>query len=301
MVIMILIILGLCLGSFVNALVWRLHELEELELSETTAKQSSKTQKLTRRDLSIARGRSMCVQCHHELAPKDLVPVLSYLSLRGKCRYCRARIPDTPLSELLTPLLFVVSYWAWPEPLSGAGLAAFIGWLVFLVGFVALAIYDVRWFELPHRIVMPLIGLAIVQVLVIAIAFGGGWPVIAKAGLGALIGGGFFLALYLVSPREKFDDSDWVSQHIGVSKWIGGGDVTLGTLLGLLVGGPGGAILVIFLASLVGTVVALPLLLSGRASRGSHLPFGPFLLIGAVITQLWGADILSWYFSFLAV
>lgn len=295
MVIAILVIVGLCLGSFVNALVWRLRKLEELESAggEPTAKKSAKGKQLTKRDLSITRGRSMCVHCHHELAAKDLIPVLSYLMLRGKCRYCRKPIPDTPLAELLTPALFVVSYLWWPDPLTGGGLVAFVFWLFFLVGFVALAIYDIRWFELPHRIVLPLIALALLQVFMVAVIFGGGWPVVRDALLGAAIGGGLFWILYAVSPKEKLEDGT------EISKWIGGGDITLGTLLGLLVGGPGGALLVIFVASLLGTLVAVPLIVTGRAGRGSHLPFGPYLLLAAFIVRLWGESLIDWYTSLL--
>jgi prepilin signal peptidase PulO-like enzyme (type II secretory pathway) len=320
MVIVILLVLGLCFGSFVNALVWRFRRQAELrdardELqqvatppnkSKKAGKQGSavaaktiaaKSAKLQAEidSLSIAKGRSMCVHCQHELAARDLIPVVSYIWLRGKCRYCGRPIQDTPLAELLTPALFIVSYVFWPLELSGAGLFVFIAWLVFLVGFVALSIYDLRWFELPHRIVLPLIGLALVAVAVEATVFGGGMQTVWRALWGAVVGGGIFYALYMFSPKQTLDDG------MRVSKWIGFGDITLGTLLGLLVGGPANAFLFIFMASLIGTVVAVPLLASGRATRGSHLPFGPFLMAGAVIVKLWGASLIAWYLGNLIV
>jgi len=304
MVIVLLIILGLCFGSFVNAFVWRMRakdvlvykgDLEtEANGMATKAEKATKTDKLSAlsaAELSITKGRSMCVHCHHELAPKDLIPVVSYLTLGGKCRYCRQPIQDTPLSELMTPLLFVVSYLTWPQPLHGAHVFTFCLWLVFLVGFVALAIYDIRWFELPHKIVLPLIGLAAVQTFAVAFGFDGGWHSLARAGAGALLGGGIFLVLYIVSPKQKLEDGT------SISAWIGGGDITLGTLIGLLVGGPGGALLLIFMASLVGTLVALPLLVAGKANRRTHLPFGPYLLLAGIIVQLWGTGLISWYTS----
>ncbi len=311
MVIVILIMLGLCFGSFVNAFVWRMRAKDVLYskgdlatdangVTSTPTKpmkpakltKAGKPQQLTSTDLSITRGRSMCVHCHRELAPKDLIPVISYLMLRGKCRYCRQPIQDTPLSELLTPLVFAVSYLAWPQPLHGEGLFAFCLWLVFLVGFVALALYDIRWFELPHKIVVPLVGLAVVQALVLALGFDGGWQSLVRAGMGALIGGGIFLVLYIVSPKQKLEDGS------SISAWIGGGDITLGTLLGLLVGGPGGALLLIFVASLIGTLVALPMLVVGKANRQTHLPFGPYLLLAGIIVQLWGGGLIDWYSTF---
>ncbi|HEX7368051.1 MAG TPA: prepilin peptidase, partial [Candidatus Saccharimonadales bacterium] len=147
MIIVVLTVLGLIFGSFVNALVWRLHE------------QEGKSKK-SRQQYSILNGHSMCPNCHHELAAKDLVPVLSWLWLRGKCRYCRKPISwQYPAVELMTGLLFVGSYLWWPLSLQGVGLFQFVVWLGFIVGFMALAVYDLRWFTLPNRIVYPLIAL----------------------------------------------------------------------------------------------------------------------------------------------
>ncbi|HEX8183044.1 MAG TPA: prepilin peptidase [Candidatus Saccharimonadales bacterium] len=305
MVIVILLLLGICFGSFVNAFVWRFHEQAEIAEQKQQGIVSKAVQavagklrgkrQLTADELSITKGRSMCVHCYHELAAKDLIPVFSYLWLRGRCRYCGQPIQDTPLPELVTPLLFVVSYLFWPMPLSGAGLFVFCLWLVFLVGFVALSLYDLRWYELPHRIVLPLIGLALLQTVVVSTIYGGGLQTLGNAVAGALIGGGLFYLLYTFSPKIELDDGT------RISKWIGGGDITLGTLLGLLVGGPGNALLLIFTASLIGTIIAVPLLAVGRADRGSHLPFGPFLMAGAIIVMLWGARLIDWYTNQLAL
>lgn len=302
MVIAALILIGLCLGSFVNAFVWRFHEqagLAEGAAAEQQAPKSGKNAKarsvsskqLTSDDLSITRGRSMCVHCHHPLAARDLVPVLSYVWLRGKCRYCGKPIQDTPFAELVTPAAFVLSYLLWPVAFTGAGLFTFCLWLVFIVGLAILALYDIKWFELPHKIVLPLIGLAVGQVLVVALCFGGGVETLARAGLGALVGGGLFFLLYIISPKEKLEDG------AEISKWIGGGDITLGVLLGTLVGGPGEALLLIFVASLLGTLVAIPLLAAGKAGRGTHLPFGPYLILAALIVMLWGDRIITGYTS----
>lgn len=300
MVILILIVLGLCLGSFVNAFVWRFHKQQERQqLSGSPLTLRSAIPKLLlrlrKRDdtYSITTGRSMCVHCEHELAPKDLIPVVSYVWLRGKCRYCRKPIDDTPIPELVTPLLFVVSYIFWPVALSGVGLFVFVAWLVFLVGFVVLSLYDYKWYELPHRIVLPLIGLAALQAGVVATVYDGGLRSLGQAATGALIGGGVFYILYIISPKEKLTEGP--DTGLEVSKWIGFGDITLGVLLGLLVGGPSNALLLIFVASLLGTLVALPLMAIGRATRTSHLPFGPFLMAAAVIVKLWGAALIAWY------
>jgi leader peptidase (prepilin peptidase) / N-methyltransferase len=282
MVIVILVVLGLCLGSFVNALIWRIREPKAP---------------------SIAKGRSMCTHCKHELAPRDLIPVVSYVMLRGRCRYCGKRIEDTPVAEVLTPVLLVLSYVYWPAALEGPGLAAFVTWCVCVVGFVALILYDLRWYELPHVIVLPLIGVAAAGTGAEAL-LGGGAEVLLGALLGALAGGGLFWIIYAVSPEAEDEKGRKGSDKFSLwellsgakySKWIGFGDVTLGVLLGMLVGSPGHALLMIFIASLLGTLVALPLLLAHRADRFSHLPFGPFLMAAAIIVVLWGDELLGWY------
>jgi prepilin signal peptidase PulO-like enzyme (type II secretory pathway) len=263
---LVLIVLGLILGSFVNALVWRVHEQSR--------------QKKPRPELSVVRGRSICPHCKHQLAAKDLVPVMSWLWLRGKCRYCSKPISwQYPVVELLTAGLFVFSYFFWPVTFSGIGLFEFILWLVFLTGFAALVVYDLRWFILPTRVIQPLAGLALVQVLVVSVAYHGGLQSVAGALLGVVVIGGLFYALFLVSRGA----------------WIGGGDVRLGVLLGLLVGGPLMSFLLIFIASAAGTVVALPLMGAHKLKRTSRMPFGPFLLVSAVLTRLFGAAIIHWY------
>jgi len=262
MIVVVLVALGLILGSFVNALAWRLHEHKDW-----------------------VSDRSECPHCHHKLAPQDLIPVLSWLGLRGKCRYCQHSIPDTPLTELAVPALFVASYYWWPQPLHGAGLFTFVLWLVFVVGFVALALYDFRWFTLPNNMVYPLVGLAIAQAFVLSGVYHTGWQALAGAGAGVVIVSGLFYLLYQVSKGT----------------WIGGGDVKLAIVLGLLAGGPLRSALLLFVASCAGTLFALPQLLTGKASRKAHVPFGPFLILGLFVVKLFGAGMIAWYSSLVAL
>ncbi len=273
MIIAILTVVGLCLGSFVNALVWRLREQET-----QGAKKKADKQYLKR--LSIAKGRSMCPACHHALAGKDLIPLLSWLSLAGKCRYCRQPISlQYPLIELSTAGLFVVSYLWWPATLAGTQVILLGLWLMLLTGLIALLVYDVRWMLLPNRLIYPLTAVAAMYALLaIRVA---DQPVAATTGtmLAVLAGGGIFYVLFQVSKGT----------------WIGGGDVKLGWLLGLIVGTPAKALLVIFIAAVGGSLVSLPLLLNGRLKRTSTIPFGPFLIGGAVIVVLLGSSILQWY------
>jgi prepilin signal peptidase PulO-like enzyme (type II secretory pathway) len=257
MIILVLVLLGLCLGSFTNALVWRMHE---------------------RKTRSILTGRSVCPNCHHQLGFWDLIPVFSWLALKGKCRYCHKPYDDTPFAELLVPLIFVLSYLYWPYGWQLAGTLQFGLWLATVVGFVALTVYDMRWQLLPNKLVYPVGFLAIGQLVIMTWAAHSLIPV-AGAAIGVLFLGGLFYALFQISG----------------GRWIGGGDVRLGTVIGILVGGPANAILVLFIASVLGTITASPSLLKRKSRLNRRIAFGPFLIAAAVIVYLFGTSLVAWY------
>src|ERR1039458_4192668 len=111
----IVIILGLCFGSFINAYVWR------------TKLKSSLDKKEYRKSYTLLRGRSMCPNCRHVLSPLDLVPVFSWLYLTRKCRYCHKAISaQYPVVEILTMLLFLLSYLCWPIKFNSMGISYLI-------------------------------------------------------------------------------------------------------------------------------------------------------------------------------
>lgn len=260
MMLLLLIVLGLIFGSFINAYVWRLHKGKDW-----------------------VRGRSECTHCHHVLAAKDLVPVFSYLWLRGKCRYCRGSIEDTPLAEVLLAVWFAVSFLWWPYGFEGAGLFQFVGWLIASVMLVSLLIYDKRWFLLPDKVTYPLALLAATIVVSRTVFFDVRVGLMLLAGVSALILTSLFYLMFQVSK----------------GRWIGGGDVKLAIALGLFAGTPLKAFLLLFVASLAGTIVMLPSLLTGKAKRNTQIPFGPFLIVGLLITVLFGDSIISWYTALL--
>jgi prepilin signal peptidase PulO-like enzyme (type II secretory pathway) len=183
------------------------------------------------------------------------------------------------LVELLTASLFVVSYIWWPFDLHGFQVGVFVWWLLLLVGLMALTVYDLRWYLLPIRILYPSGVAGFVMTFIAVINADSPARAILNAVLAVAIGGGIFYVLFQVSK----------------GKWIGGGDVKLGWLLGLVAGTPGRAVLFIFIGSVLGSLVSVPLLANGRMKRSSVIPFGPFLIAGLVITVLFGADILNWY------
>lgn len=250
-------LLGLIFGSFINALVWRIH---------------------TKR--KWVNERSMCPHCKHILAAKDLVPVFSWLTLRGKCRYCKKPIEDTPIVEIATALLFAGSYLAWPFGFEIGGAVLFASWLVCLVVLIALAVYDIRWMLLPNKMVATITVLASINVLILAVGhLHAPATVILEAVLAATIIAGLF----------------WVLFQVSKGKWIGGGDVKLAVALGLLAGTPIKAFLLIFIASVLGTIVSLPLLASKRLKVQAKIPFGPFLIAATIIVYLFGSAMIEWY------
>ena len=180
-------------------------------------------------------------------------------------------------------VLFILSYVVWPEELYGFGLVQFCFFLAFLVGFVALAVYDLKWFLLPDKIVFPFIGLAVIELLMALVFFHIGWQALWASIWGVLIASGIFFVLYQVSGGT----------------WIGGGDVKLGLVLGILVGGPLNSLMLLFIASLLGTLVSVPMLMAGKAGKKTLIPFGPFLIAATVIVVLFGGHFTDWLNSFI--
>lgn len=268
MIILLLVVVGLVLGSFVNALVWRLHE------------QSTSKKKANDPRLSILNGRSMCTSCRHILAWYDLIPVISWLTLKGRCRYCQKSISwQYPLVELCTAALFIISYAFWPYQLTSmGGYSVFVLWQTLMVGFMALTVYDLRWMLLPNRLV-TIVGLIAGAQIVTNSVTSKDVNVIIGSLAGGLIVGGLFYGLFQLSG----------------GRWIGGGDVKLGFVLGMLAGGLMKGLLLIFVASSLGTVIAAPLLFTKKKTLTQKLPFGPFLMAATVFVYLFGQRIIDWY------
>lgn len=257
-------LLGLCLGSFVNALVWRLHKRKDW-----------------------VKARSQCVHCGHGLAAKDLIPVVSWLTLRGRCRYCQKPISiQYPLVELIMPAVFIISYLLWPSDFTEPGQnILFITWLAASVGLLALAIYDLRWMLLPDKLVFPTALIAAGGRLVYIVGFEPDkWPALLNW-LGAVaVAAGIFFIIYMIS-----------------DKYIGGGDITLGLITGTILATPLNSFLMIFFASVLGLIFALPGLITKNKQLTSKIPYGPFLIAATFIVLLFGQSISEWYSSLLTV
>ncbi len=271
MMLAVLLVLGLALGSFVNALVWRVYQ-QGLPKKKRVASD---------KELSIVTGRSMCPDCRHTLAWYDLLPLVSWVLLVGKCRYCKKPVHwQYPVVELTVAVLFVVSYIFWPTELQGLTDQVIFGaWLAALVGLVALTVYDIRWMLLPNTLVLAVAAPAAISAAARMLAadnpLSGAFIIMGSI----IVAGGIFYALFQVSD----------------GKWIGGGDVKLGFVLGLLLASPVLAFLMLFVASLLGLVFALPGVVLGRKDFSSKLPFGPFLIAATVLTLLFGTGLVDWY------
>jgi len=246
---------GLAVGSFLNVVIHRVPAGE-----------------------SIVSPASACPKCGKEIAAYDNIPLISWLLLGGKCRSCKAPISARyPLVELLNAALWVGCY-------------AYFGWSVELIAFiylssigVALTLIDIAVHRLPNVIVLPsyvVLGGIFLLGAVVGPDWGGDWSQLLRAALAGLSLYVFYLLLVIIYP-----------------KGMGFGDVKLAGVLGAALGwfGWGSLLVGSFAAFLLGGVLSVFLLLLGKAKRGTGIPFGPWMILGAAIGVLWGQQIFDEY------
>lgn len=285
MLIALLILLGLTAGSFINALVWRL----ERQANETKTKRAMRSLrgkilkvfgKQPTDKYSIMRGRSMCPKCEKKLTAIELIPVLSWMVQKGRCRNCNKPISvQYPIVELVTALLFVSIYIRFGTETTG-DVTTMVFWLISSVFLVALALYDIKWLILPNILVYPLIIISLVHIGVLSLISGDTF-IIREAFYGALALGGTFTAIFYLSK----------------AKWIGGGDVKLGYFIGLALGWQL-SLLALFFASWAGLLLFAVLLVAKKVeTRGSQIPFGPLLIAGTYFALFWGPELIDWYLA----
>lgn len=286
-----LALVGLAMGSFAGAQVWRLRARQLVEDKAAGYKvRAAELRRLKPLIAPLKSDRSRCLDCGHVLHPIDLVPLLSWLSTRGRCRYCSQPIGRMePLIELMMAILFVVSFIAWPYALDTTmAVLIFVVWLASLVVAGILFVYDAKWFLLPDRVNYLYIGLAVVFALgqLTEQGFTSGALLSLAGAIGIL--SGLYALLYGYSKVRYGDDQTWV----------GFGDVKLGIGLGLFAGTWPVAFVALFLANLIGTARVLPGLLRRKIDRRSHVPFGPLLLTGTFIAVIFGQQIIDRYIAF---
>ncbi|MBP9667756.1 prepilin peptidase [Candidatus Saccharibacteria bacterium] len=272
-------LLGLVFGSFAGATVWRLRARQLVQDKKDGEPVDAKELKRLRplQAVPLSRDRSRCLECSHELAWFDLIPLVSWLHTGGKCRYCHAPIGwFEPAMELGTAALFIsflYYYLHLPTPIWHL-LAVWVGVLVCLAILFA---YDMKWFILPDVVVWPLVALssiiAIHRVVTSSMPVASAWLTAGSV----LVLAGLYLAIWLLSK----------------GRWVGFGDVKLGLALGLLLDDWMLAIVALFFANFIGTMIVLPGLLTGRLSRTTHIPFGPLLIAGFLVALFFGQGIMT--------
>ncbi|HUW71910.1 MAG TPA: prepilin peptidase [Candidatus Humimicrobiaceae bacterium] len=244
---------GLAVGSFLNCIIYRL---------ET--------------DQSFLKGRSFCPHCRHTLSWQDLIPLLSFFILRGKCRYCQRPISfQYPLVELATGLVFVLIFNFQPI----FSLSQFVSTLyLFIISclLIIIFVYDLKHYIIPDKVVYPAISIALIYSLQLLISKQ--FPTFNYLILSAIGAAAFFLAIVLISR----------------GKWMGVGDIKLAFLMGLVLGWPNIAI-ALFSAFLIGAIIGIVLIILAKKTFKSEVPFGPFLVTGTFLALFWGQEIINFY------
>ncbi|MEI6529483.1 MAG: prepilin peptidase [Candidatus Falkowbacteria bacterium] len=240
-------LLGLIIGSFLNCLIWRLYKNETIG------------------------GRSYCPKCRKQIAWYDNIPLLSFIILDGKCRYCEKSISwQYPLVELITASLFLLAFLndsQWPQ----FSLLLARDWLL-IITLIIVFVYDLRWQLIPMTIVWPMCFVFFLLNLLLGFS----WFIIIIAGLVAVI---FFLAQYLITRKRG----------------LGEGDIWLGLLLGLSFPSWPQLFLIMIISYGLGSLIGLTLLIAKEKKMKSKIALGPFLAFGAIITLIWGDRIINWY------
>lgn len=234
-------VLGLLVGSFLNVVVHRVPRGE-----------------------SVVRPPSACPSCGHPVRPRDNVPVLSWLLLRGRCRDCGTAISARyPLVEAGTALAFAgvaaAVLLAGPTPWVVPAL------LYLAAASIALGLIDLDVRRLPDAIVLPSYPVLLV-LLAVASAGSGDWQALLRAVLGAAAGFGFYLVLALAYPAGMGFGDVKLAGVLGMAlAWYGWGELVVGVFLGFLLGG----------------VVGILLVVARLGTRKTMIPFGPYMLVGA--------------------
>lgn len=269
-------LLGLCVGSFLNVVIHRLPKIMEQEWHAQCAELRGEMASTVEEPLSLAKPRSRCPACGHQITAIENIPLISYLFiLRGKCSGCHTRIsPRYPIIEAVTGLLSAYVAWHFGPTLQAAG------GLVLVWALIALAAIDLDTQLLPDSITLPLLWLGL------AMNLWGAYVDLPSAVVGAMLG---YLALWGVF---------WLFKLATGKEGMGYGDFKLLAALGAWLGWqmlPA----IILLSSVVGAVVGITLIVATRHGRNVPIPFGPYLAAAGGITLFWGESITRSYLGLL--
>ncbi|MCK4520855.1 prepilin peptidase [Candidatus Parcubacteria bacterium] len=265
-------IFGLTVGSFLNCVIYRLEKKE-----------------------SALKGRSYCPHCKHQLAWYDLIPVLSFIILKGKCRYCYKKISlQYPLVEIATASLFTFIFWHLSfgfdlEQFGTIWILDFLALFAITSFLIVIFVYDLKHYIIPDKVIFPAIAIVFLyklfEILNLEFVSDFGFrisdfkPLLYSLGI-AFAASAFFLTIVLVTR----------------GKGMGIGDIKLAFLMGLLLGWPN-IFVALFLAFLIGAIIGIGLILARKKTLKSEVPFGPFLVTGTFIAMFYGNQIIGWYLN----
>lgn len=254
---------GLIVGSFLNCLIYRLEKGEGFFF-----------------------GRSYCPHCKHKLSWQDLIPVLSFFILKGKCRYCQQKISwQYPLVEIATGSLFflITNY---QLPITNFYEFITLCFLFLISCFLTIIfVYDLKHCIIPDKVIYPAIFVSCIWYLISGIFFNFYTKYQILNTISSAIGAaGFFLLIVFVSR----------------GKWMGVGDVKLAILMGLILGWPN-ILVALFSAFFLGAIIGIGLVILGKKTFKSEVPFAPFLVTGTFVAMFFGQNLVSWYLNLFLI
>lgn len=249
LILIFIFIFGTLIGSFLNVVVYRLPREESLSFPP-----------------------SHCPSCNTRLKFYDLVPILSFLILRGKCRTCGEKISVRyPIVEFSTGLLFL-----WTVFIFGLSVET-VQYIIVIGLMIPIFLIDFEHFIIPDRLNFGIFLAALITFLFKIQTGSTQWSALADRGFGLLLGGGFFLFIAVVTKGA-----------------MGGGDIKLMAALGFLFG-VSNTFVLMFFSFIIGGVFSLGLILLKFKKRKDYIAFGPFICLSSFITIFWGNQILQWY------
>lgn len=249
---------GSVVGSFLNVCIYRIP-----------------------RSLSIILPSSRCPSCNNPIQPRDNIPLLSYILLRGRCRLCKAKISiKYPLVEFLNAVLYVIVLWRFGPDFSWFLLIYFI----FLSSLIVITFIDLECQIIPDGITLPGIPLALIfGATIFPDPFSRADLLGFNASIkGLLVGGGLFYIIRILGTVVFKKEA------------MGMGDVKMMAMVGGVLGWKG-VILTTFLGSLLGSIIGVSLIIIKGRQWGSKIPFGPYLALGTILSLLLGQELLTWY------
>jgi len=248
----IIFILGAIVGSFLNCVIYRLEN-----------------------NKSFLRGRSYCPNCKQVLSWQDLIPVLSFVFLKGKCRYCKKPISwQYPLVELATAVIFLLVF-------NPQNILLSVFYFLISAFLIIIFVFDLKHYIIPDEVIYS------------AILVSGVW----------CLASGIFFHIY-----TKYEILNTIYSAFGAAafflfivlitrgKGMGVGDIKLAFLMGLILGFPN-ILVALFSAFFIGAAVGVGLVISGKKQLKSEVPFGPFLVTGTFLAMFFGQALIDWYFG----